>query len=118
MWIKLINTTVIPNQELILDENFLLQCDYRVNSIKRAVIACMRILDLSNSDTLETKIKDFISLEDFKIELYSGDAVVKSFRGCFSNYFIQDTSNGIVERAEFTAGFKNIDGALVQQSGG
>jgi hypothetical protein len=118
MWIRLTDTSAFPNVQLTLDETYLLQCDYRITSDKKAIIACMKLLQPLNEDLLETKIQHFMNLEDFQVDLYSGDALIKSARACFNAFYIQEGIRGslTVERAEFMVGCKNKNGVMVGDS--
>jgi hypothetical protein len=112
MYLKLYNTNVTPPIEVVLDESFLYSCEYRKQNDGKTVISVQKILSPGALQTLEDATVFAYSLSDIKIELYSGDALLKSVRGAALSFSLQDRKDQqiVLERMDFLVGAKIVSG--------
>lgn len=128
MWLKFINTSTIPAKEIVLGDNYLLNCDYRKGTDGKTVISVQRAIvpNGDQAELLESKIDSLWSVEDAEIQLYSGTGLLKTMRGCPYSFSITDRGMGgmTVEKADFLVNGKLAntgpgltDGATIVGSG-
>ncbi len=119
MWLKFKDTTKIPATEVILDDKYLLNCDYRRGVDGRTIISVQKAItpNSDQSQQLEARIDALWAVEDVEINLYSGDGLLKTLRGCPYSYSISDRGMGgiTVERADFLVNGK-IQGSAISGS--
>jgi hypothetical protein len=119
MYLKLYNTNVTPPIEVVLDESFLYSCEYRKQNDGKTVISVQKILAPGVLQTLEDATVFAYSLSDIKIELYSGDALLKSVRGAALSFSLQDRKDQqiVLERMDFLVGAKIVSGVSTSMGG-
>ncbi|RPK20044.1 hypothetical protein [Paenibacillus xylanexedens] len=119
MWLKFKDTTKIPATEIDFDDKYLLNCDYRRGVDGRTVISVQKAIvpNGDQSEQLEVRMDPLWKVEDIEINLYSGQGLLKTLRGCPYSYSLTDRGMGgiTVERAEFLVGGKITGG--VSQTG-